>query len=73
MSTTDWGKIKIILQGLQGQDAEGIRRHVLGYAQAVLLKADNMKAASILEEFMEPNFTNGFPQLVLSCYTVIKG
>lgn len=73
MSSNDWSKIKVILQGLQGQDAEGIRRQVMGYAQAVLLKTDNIKAGLVLESFIEPNFTNGFPQLVLSCYTVVKG
>ena len=73
LSKNDWKKVLGILNGLKDQEPESIRRHVIGYASAVLLKEENDHAAYILEEFMEPNFTNGFPQLVLSCYTVIKG
>lgn len=68
-----WGKVAHILSGLKDQDAEGVRRVVLGYCQAILLKGANDRAALILESFMEPNFTNGFPQLVFSCYVVFKG
>ena len=72
LSGANWKVVSNILTGLKTQEPEGIRRQVLGYAQAVLLKADNEQAGLILEEFMEPNFTNGFPQLVFSCYSVIK-
>lgn len=67
-----WKQITTCLDGLKQQDAEGIRRVVMGYAQSILLKSDNEKAAAILESFIEPNFTNGFPQLVLACYTAFK-
>lgn len=68
-----WKKVSGILKGLKDQEAESIRRHVLGYAQAVLLKASNDKAAHILEEFIEPFYNSGFPGLVLATYSVIKG
>jgi len=61
------------LNGLKDQDPESIRRHVLGYAQAVLLKSDNSRAGLVLESFIEPFFNSGFPQLVLACYIVYKG
>lgn len=67
-----WKEISVILNGLKDQEPETIRRCVLGYCQAVLLKGDVPICGLILEEFMEPNFTNGFPQLLLSCYSVIK-
>ena len=68
-----WKKISGILTGLKDQEPESIRRHVLGYAQSVLLSGqDNERCGLILEEFLEPIFTNGFPQLVYMAYTVTK-
>jgi DNA polymerase-3 subunit gamma/tau len=69
-----WKKIANILQSLksQNQDAEGIRRHVLGYAQSVLLKGDNPQAAAIIEAFWEHTYEIGFPGLVYMCYESIK-
>lgn len=73
LSQAGWGKVMKILDGIKDQDPESIRRHVLGYCQAILLKGENDRAGLVLECFMEPNFTNGFPQLVFSCYSVVKG
>ncbi len=67
-----WKKVSNILQGLKDQDAESIRRHVLGYCQAVLLKGENDRAALVIEEFFEPLYNIGFPGLVYACYSVIK-
>ena len=68
----NWNVIKDILKGLKGQDPEGIRRIVLGYATAVLLNKNDSQYAVILEEFTNPFYDSGFPQLVLACYTVIQ-
>jgi len=68
-----WGTVKTILQGLKGQDAEGIRRVVLGYATSVLLKTESNMAGLVLECFEEPFYNIGFPGLVLACYRVVKG
>lgn len=68
-----WKKVSGILRGLKDQEAESIRRHVLGYAQSILIKSDNQKAAHILEEFIEPFYNSGFPGLVLASYSVVKG
>lgn len=65
-----WKEVALILRGLKDQDAEGIRRHVLGYSQAVLLKSSNDKAAQIIEELFEPLYNIGFPGLVLACYAI---
>ena len=67
-----WSKVKTILQGLKTQDAEGIRRVVIGYAQSVLLNSDNPKAGLILEEFLEPTYNAGFPRIVYASYSVTK-
>lgn len=68
-----WSKIRVILTGLKGQDPENIRRAVLGYCQAVLLKSENQKAALIMDEFIEPFYNTGFPGLVFACYSINAG
>lgn len=72
ISGDGWKKVSNILNGLKEEDPEGIRRHVLAYAQAVLLKADNERAGLILEEFIEPFWKAGFPGLVYACYSIVK-
>jgi DNA polymerase-3 subunit gamma/tau len=72
MKKSNWGTVNKILLGLKGQEAEDIRRVILGYAQAVLLKADDSRAALIIEEFWEPFYNIGFPGLVYACYSVTK-
>jgi DNA polymerase-3 subunit gamma/tau len=67
-----WKKCGTILEGLKGQEAESIRRVVLGYCQSILLKADNERAALIIEQFMAPLYDVGFPGLVFNCYAVTK-
>lgn len=67
-----WRKIAAILQGLKEENPESIRRLVIHYTQSILLKSDNERAGLMLECFIEPNFTNGFPQLVYNSYQVYK-
>ena len=69
---TAWKQVREILNGLREEEPEGIRRHVLGYAQAVLLKSDNVRAGLVLEEFVDPFWNSGYPGLVYACYSVIK-
>lgn len=69
---TSWKPIKDILNGLREQEPEDIRRGVLGYCQAVLLKGDNDRAARIIEEFWEPTYNIGFPGIVYMCYSIVK-
>jgi DNA polymerase-3 subunit gamma/tau len=67
-----WKEISSILNGLINQEPEGIRRHIIGYCQSVLLKSENDRAALILEQFWEPLYNIGFPGLVYCCYSVVK-
>ena len=71
-SGSGWHKVKNILSGLKDQEAESIRRHVLAYAQTMLLKSENDIAAHVIEEFWEPLYNIGFPGLVFACYSVVK-
>jgi len=68
-----WKKVRTILVGLKDQDAEGIRRHILGYCQSVLLRQENDRAAFIIEMFIDPLYNIGYPGLVYNCYSVVKG
>jgi len=72
ISGSDWKRVSAILNGLKDQDAEGVRRHVLGYAQSVLLKQSSNQAAYVIECFYEPFFNIGFPGLVYACYSVVN-
>jgi len=68
-----WGSIAKILSGLQEQDPESIRRHVLGYCKSVLLKEANDQAGLIMENFIRPFYDSGFSGVLLACYSVTKG
>ena len=72
LGNKSWKEVSSILNGLKSEEPESIRRHVLGYAQAVLLKTDNPQAGLVLEEFLEPFYNTGFPGLVYACYSIIK-
>jgi DNA polymerase-3 subunit gamma/tau len=72
ISLAGWKKVRTILDGLKNEDAEKIRRHVLGYCQSVLLKDDNAVAGLIIEEFFQPFYSVGFPGLVYACYSIVK-
>ena len=66
-----WKKVSGILSGLKNEDAERIRRAVLGYCQSILLNNENNQAAAIMQEFLEPFYDSGFPGLVFACYSII--
>lgn len=67
-----WSKISKILKGLKDQDPETVRRHILGYAQSVLLNGENDYAAHVIEEFLEPTYNTGFSGIVYATYSVIR-
>jgi DNA polymerase-3 subunit gamma/tau len=68
-----WKEIAGILKGVKDQEAEGVRRVVLGYCQAILLSGkDEPMCGLIMENFMNPFYDSGFPQLTYACYSVTK-
>ena len=74
LAKESWKTISTILTGLKEQDieAEGVRRAVLGYCQAVLLKGDNVRAAVIVEQFWDNFYDIGFPGLTYAAYSCTK-
>lgn len=73
LKNSSWKEVAVVLNGLKDQEAEDIRRMVLGYCQAVLLKTDQPRAGLVMECFMDPFYNSGFPGLTFACYQVIKG
>ena len=67
-----WGAIATILTNLKDEDAEGIRRAVLGICSSMLLKKDNGQLFVIMEEFEEPTYNIGMPGVVLACYRIVN-
>lgn len=72
LNGASWQVVSKILKGLKDQEPEGIRRHVLGYCQSVLLNGSNDKAAHVIEEFWEPLYNIGYPGLIFCCYSVVN-
>jgi len=66
-----WKEISKIIQGLD-QDPESVRRAVLGYASAVLLKSGQPQAWVVLDSFRQDFFTTGKPGLVLAAYAAVN-
>lgn len=68
-----WSKVRGILKGLKNEDPESVRRHVLGYAQSVVLNGDNEQAGAVMEEFLHPMYDTGFAGVCYAAYVVTKG
>jgi len=73
--TTNWATLLPVLNGLKQkeEDAEGLRRMVLGYCSSVLLKKADERAALIISRFIDPLYDVGWPGLVFGCYEVVCG
>jgi DNA polymerase-3 subunit gamma/tau len=67
-----WKEVAKIIQGIQ-QDPESVRRAVLGYASAVLLKSGQGQAFVVLDSFSKDFFTTGKAGLVMASYLAING
>ena len=67
-----WGKVAAVLRGLQDQEEESLRRMVLGYMNAVLLKEDNQQAAQVIECFKGHFFDCGKAGLTQAAYDAVS-
>lgn len=69
-----WKKISSELAKLKGNtDPEQLRRGIMGYAQAILLKSNSSRAAVVLQAFIEnPTYDVGFPAIVLAAYLSVN-
>lgn len=73
VNNKSWKEIAEILRGLSKQEPELIRRAVMGYASAVLMKgSSNDTAGTMLEAFKETTYNSGFPGIVYAAYFVTR-
>jgi len=65
-----WPEVLPVLEKVQDEDPEGVRRSVMGYMSKVILSdGDKSKRASkILTIFAEPIYNTGKPGIVLACW-----
>lgn len=70
----NWKGVSTILRQLkeQKEEPENIRRAVLGYCQAILVKQDMSRAGLVMDYFIDPFYNSGFPGVVHACYSIIK-
>jgi len=67
-----WNTVRKLLLELRSQDPEDIRRAVLGYASAVLMKGDNPQALLLLDVFKESFYDSGWPKVVWACAICVQ-
>lgn len=68
-----WKPIAEALKALKDKDAEGVRRGVMGYCQAILLNGrDDMSVGGVLEIMCSSNCYDGLPVLTALCYQANK-
>jgi DNA polymerase III gamma/tau subunit len=70
-----WKKVANILAGLKDEEPESVRRAVLGYCSAILLKGEDgphpVTAAKIMEQLEKPLFSTGYAGLVYECFSAV--
>lgn len=69
-----WADVVKLLKGLE-DDAEQVRRHVLGYARTILLGGGKgaARAEVVIDEFRDNFYDSGAAGLALACRRVIAG
>lgn len=72
LAKAPWKKISRILKEIKDQDPESVRRAILGYCNSVLLNNDNVMAAVVMEQMIEPFYSTGWPGLTFACYSIVK-
>jgi DNA polymerase-3 subunit gamma/tau len=69
-----WGDVLPILNSMkeQKEDPEKIRRAVLGYGQAIMLKHYDEKVYRIMKDFQQSTYDCGFPGVILACANIFN-
>lgn len=68
-----WRAVAAILSQVEEDDVEAVRRSVIGYCSAVLLRGEDDFAMGVLDQMIEPFFQSGRAGLIHACYLVVKG
>lgn len=72
MRPTGWKSVASILETVEEDDVESVRRGVIGYVSKVLLGGENDRAMVILDQMVEPMFNVGKAGLIHACYLICK-
>ncbi len=69
-----WSNVAKVLKGME-DDAESVRRVVLGYCSSIVLSGGNLasRAAFILDVFRDNFYDSGKSGLIGACWEVVKG
>lgn len=67
-----WKEVSTVLKQLKGQDAEGIRRAILGYAASTILNGFNQQALLLLDVFKDNVYDSGFQGIVWACAVCLQ-
>ncbi len=73
---SDWGKVVKIIEAVQEDGCEGLRRMVLAYAGKVLTSTDMNKARRaycVIDEFSRPFYNSGKTDLLAAAFSVFHG
>jgi DNA polymerase III gamma/tau subunit len=69
---SQWSQVAKCLKELKGEDVEGLRRGILGYASAVVLNSPkHPRAMNALLACEEPMWDAGLPGLVRACWEIV--
>ena len=74
-NSTQWPAVSVVLREIKerGDDPEGLRRGILGYAAAVALNNPNHKrACAMYEAFRDNFFDTNFAGLVFACREILE-
>lgn len=69
---TKWPEVADLLKKC-GDEPEGVRRVILGYANTTLLNSGNPRAALIIEYFRDPLYDVLGPGLTAICFAIVTG
>jgi DNA polymerase III gamma/tau subunit len=69
---SSWADVMNIVKGLESEEPEAIRRSVMGYCVALLMKKREEDAMVIAECFERPFYDNGRHDLILACCRVFN-
>lgn len=70
LSGQSWKRINSILKQMDLNSAETIRRAVIGWMSAEVMKVDNPQAALVFDCFKDPFYNTGKSGLIMACYQV---
>lgn len=68
-----WSQVSKLLRDIRSveEEPERVRRVVLGYAAAILIKGGNKRAFDVIEVFRDDLFSSGKAGLVAMCYETV--